>query len=375
MKKNSLLLILLFFISCKPTQLNTHYSPLNTQTRGVWLTNVVSDALSTKEKTKEAVALCHSVGINTIFMVVWNRGRTLYPSKIMHDLIGIAEDEKYGSRDPLNEVIQEAKKYNIRVIAWFEFGFSCDLEEKSGIVEGKEILERKPQWAAINKNGEIVSKNGFRWLNGFHPEVQNFMLSLMLETVKQYPDLAGIQGDDRLPAMPSEAGYDPYTVSLFANENNGLMPSENAKNAIWLNWRAQKMNDFMKRIHDEIKAVKPSCIISMSPSIFPWAKEEYLQDWPTWVRNGWVDMICPQVYRYNIERYVETLHATSLQIPKDKLHIVAPGILLRVGDYYPSEDFLRQMITENRKHGIQGEVFFYFEGLKKYPTFFETLYR
>ena len=38
----------------------------------------------------------------------------------------------------------------------------------------------------------------------------------------------------------------------------------------------------------------------MAPSIYPWSEEEYLQDWPTWMQKGYVDLVCPQVYRYNI---------------------------------------------------------------------------
>ena len=366
---------ILLFSNCKTAKINSSQTA-KSPVRGVWLTNVVSDALSTKESLKAAVKLCSENGINTIFMVAWNRGRTLYPSKIMQDFIGISMDEKYVGRDPLREVIDEAKKYNIQVIAWFEFGFSCDLEEKAGIIEGKEILQKKPRWAALDKSGKVVSKNGFRWLNGFDHEVQDFMLSLLVEAVKKYPDLAGIQGDDRLPAMPSEAGYDPLSISLFAKENGGQMPPDDPKNPAWLTWRANKMSDFMKRIHDTLKALKPSIIISMSPSIYPWAKEEYLQDWPRWVREGWVDMVCPQVYRYNIERYRGELDAMlGDQIPKDKQNIIAPGVLLRLGDYYPPIEFLELMIAENRKRGIQGEVFFYFEGLKKFPDFFKKLYR
>lgn len=44
-------------------------------------------------------------------------------------------------------------------------------------------------------------------MNGFHLEVQTFMTDLMLSVIKKY-EVAGIQGDDRLPAMPSNAGYD-----------------------------------------------------------------------------------------------------------------------------------------------------------------------
>ena len=51
-------------------------------------------------------------------------------------------------------------------------------------------------------------------MNGFDPEVQDFIMSLIMEVVLKY-DIKGIQGDDRLPAMPTLAGYDNYTSSLY----------------------------------------------------------------------------------------------------------------------------------------------------------------
>ena len=347
--------------------------------RGVWLTNVVSDAFKSKENLRTAVKNCADKGINTLFVVVWNRGRTLYPSKIMKDLIGIESDEKLNGRDILQETIDAAKPLGIRVFAWFEFGFSCDYSDKNeydGKTQGKEILQTKPHWAALDRDGKIVKKNGFRWLNGFDPEVQQFMLSLLKEVVRNYPDLTGIQGDDRLPALPSESGYDPLSISLFSNENDGKMPPNDPKETVWLNWKTGKMNDFMKQIHDELKAIKPTTVISMSPSIFNWSKIEYLQDWPTWVKNGWVDMVCPQIYRYQIDRYQKEMALIKQQVGAEKLRtMVFPGILLRVGDYYAPLDFLEKMIAENRKNGVNGEVFFYYEGLKKYPDFFKNRYR
>jgi len=62
-------------------------------------------------------------------------------------------------------------------------------------------------------------------MNGFDPEVQDFILSLIMEVVEKY-DIEGIQGDDRLPAMPSLAGYDNYTSSLY-NQKFGIAPPQN----------------------------------------------------------------------------------------------------------------------------------------------------
>ncbi len=78
------------------------------------------------------------LGFNTIFVVTWNKSMTTYPSKIMRELTGIEIDSLFTGRDPLKELIEEAHKKNIKVIAWFEFGFSSSYQLNGGtIIESK----------------------------------------------------------------------------------------------------------------------------------------------------------------------------------------------------------------------------------------------
>jgi uncharacterized lipoprotein YddW (UPF0748 family) len=338
--------------------------------RGVWLTNVDSEVLNSKKNIEEAVYLLDELGFNTIFVVTWNKAMTTYPSKIMKELTGVEIDTLFTGRDPLMELIEAAHKKNIKVIAWFEFGFSSSFQ-----LNGGPIIEKKPQWSAKDVNGKLVAKNGFEWMNGFHPEVQDFLLSLIMEVVSNYK-IDGIQGDDRLPAMPSESGYDDYTINLYKSEHYGKKPPEYYKDYDWIKWRSNLLTDFMKRIYDSVKAYNKNLIVSMAPSIYPWSEEEYLQDWPTWVNIGVVDIVCPQVYRYDLEKYSSALKAiVDDQVAKKDFNKLYPGILLKVGDYQPSLDFLEKMINENRRNGINGEVFFFYEGIKKYPDFFRKIYK
>jgi uncharacterized lipoprotein YddW (UPF0748 family) len=69
--------------------------------RGVWLTNVGSAALDSRDNIQQAVEQCYRAHINTIFVVVYNNARTIYPSSVMYDLIGIKQQEKFNGRDPL----------------------------------------------------------------------------------------------------------------------------------------------------------------------------------------------------------------------------------------------------------------------------------
>lgn len=338
--------------------------------RGVWLTNVDSEVLNSKKNIDDAVKLLDELGFNSIFVVVWNKAMTTYPSNVMKNLTGIEIDTSFTGRDPLKELIDSAHKKNIKVFAWFEFGFSSSFKENGGI-----ILNKKPEWAAKDINGNLVTKNGFEWMNGFHPEVQDFLLSLIMEVVRNY-NVDGIQGDDRLPALPSEAGYDEYTVNLYKSQHNGKFPPENHKDEEWIQWRANILTDFMQRIYDSVKTFNSNLIVSMAPSIYPWSKEEYLQDWPEWMKRGLVELIIPQVYRYNIDDYSSALNEIiSNQISKNNFHRFYPGVLLKVGSYQPDEKFLRQMIELNRQSRINGEVFFFYEGIKKYPDLFKEFYK
>lgn len=376
--KNIFLIIILLGIifsiqSCKAQEKNTTPTPVSpkviTGIKGVWITNVASQVLYSKEGIKQAVELCQKSGINHIFVVTWNKGRTLYPSKIMNDIFKIPIEEALVGRDPLREFIDEAHAKNIKVYAWFEYGFAA---ENNGF--GEHILRLKPQWASLDKDGNTTTKNGFKWMNALNPEVQDFMLSLLKEAVTNYPDLDGIQGDDRLPAMAVEGGYNAEILSQYKTETGALNPTSD-KDESWVNWRANRLNKFMERISNELKKINPKISISMAPSIFPFAKTEYLQDWPTWVNNGWVDIISPQIYRYDIAAYkAELSKIINTQINADKLKILAPGILLKVGTYNPSYDFLKQVIDENRRNKVENEVFFFYEGLKNNTLYFTTEY-
>lgn len=363
----------LFLTQCKkddaPTNTPTTPTPI-TPIRGVWITNTASQALYSPANIVNAVKKCKESGINHIFVVMWNKGRTLYPSKVMQDTFGIPIEERLAGRDPLREMLDAAHADSIKVSAWMEYGFAA---ENSGA--GEHILRLRPQWAALGQDGSIVVKNGFKWMNAFNPSVQNFMMSLLKEVVTKYPDLDGIQGDDRLPALPTECGYNPEVVAQYKADKNGREPGHFKNDTEWVDWRANKLNSFAQRIYTELKAIRPTIQIAMSPSVFPFAKTEYLQDWPTWVSQGWVDAISPQLYRYDIASYRNELNKLFTQVPANNQHLIYPGILLKVGTYKPTEEFLQQQIDENRLKKINGEIFFFYEGLGEQTSFFQKYAR
>lgn len=353
MKKNLLLFVLLFTIN-----LSAQYV---SELRGAWLTNVDSKVLATDENIVEAMNYLSSIGVNVIFPVVYNKGYTLYPSKIMDSLFNAKTipDVSFSSRDFLERLIIEAHRVGIEVIPWFEFGFSSSYSENGG-----HIIDKFPDWALKDNNGKLVVKNGFDWMSGINPEVQDFMLSLISEVIENY-DVDGIQGDDRLPAMPVEGGYDSVTVNIYKSENNGANPPTDYTNAAWKKWRADKLTQYLSRIRDKVKSYGNYLILSMSPTPYYWGYDQYLQDSKTWAQQGLCDQIIPQLYQYDLSSYNYALNKTWTDVGQYAPNNFFAGVLIQVGTYTIPSTLLNGMLSANRTKNVKGETFFFYEGLRK----------
>ncbi len=354
------------------------FYPQDKGVRGVWLTNVASNALNSRADIRAAVELVEELNMNTIFMVVWNKGLTLFDSDVAEAVTGTRIDPVYGNvgRDPLQELIEETNAVNtekgtdIKVVAWFEYGFASQFGQPG------QLLNDNPDWAARDNQGNIVEKNNFYWMNGLLPDVQQFMTDLFKEVVQDY-DIYGVQGDDRLPAMPVEAGYDDYTVNLYKTEHGGAEPPADFREDNWIQWRVDKINDYSQTLYDEMKALDPQILVMHGPHPMTFGRREYLQDYTTWLNNGYTDSASPQLYRRDdqgIGVYRGLLESQLVLINNDKLERFFPGILLQVGSYVPNEEFLADMIYTHRDNNIQGEVYFFFEGLKARKELFKNLY-
>ncbi|BAY99211.1 hypothetical protein NIES37_31900 [Tolypothrix tenuis PCC 7101] len=354
--------------------------------RGVWLTTTDSKVLDSKDNIAEAIKFLADTGFNVVFPVVWNQGSTNYPSQVMKEKFGIEikPRQEFKNRDPLQELITEAKKFDIAVIPWFEYGFMSSYKG-----DGGKIIQAKPQWAAYSVDGKPLVVNDYYWLNALDAEVQEFILSIFLEVVNKYGDgIAGIQGDDHLPAFPMEGGYDEKTIKRYQDEfgqsppkppkrRNPLDPKEpldplwqdsewRQQWRQWVIWRADILSHFLHRLYRAVINVNPDLIISMSPNNYPWCYENYLQDSQTWIDWGLVDLIHPQIYDKELNLYQTGIDKViSKQFTQQKLPQLIPAILLKKSTYKITPEYLETAIKTNRCLGIQGEVMFFYEGLRE----------
>lgn len=329
--------------------------------RGVWIANRPhSQVLASSANIASAMDFLQSYGFNVIFPVVWNRGYTLYPSQVMakYNLPTIEPYYEQQQRDPLAEIITAAHQRKIKVIPWLEYGFAA-----SHLATGGHILNQYPRWQGINKDGATVRHGGLTWMNGFNPEVQQFMLEIITEIVTIYT-VDGIQGCDRLPALPVTAGYEQDTIKQYQIAF-GKLPPQNERNRQWIQWRADQLTDFLARMYQSVKKIKPQALVSLSPGVYPFCLNNLLQDPKAWLEQGLGDIIHPQIYRPTFSGYNREVKQLIKTFDPNSFPKFAPGIALTANGKDLSQQDIIKCIKTNRDRNLSGQVFFHYQGLRK----------
>ncbi|MBL8059249.1 MAG: family 10 glycosylhydrolase [Chthonomonas sp.] len=280
------------------------------EVRGTWLTTTSNDAISNPLNTATTMRRLREIGLNTVYVEVWKDGYTEFPSETMREAIGVplrvnASPSGAVQRDLLQETLIEAHRNQLTYIAWFEYGFIAAYKDSYN------HLRTRKDWLSRDRDGNVVAKNGFVWLNPIHPDAQSLILGIVLDAVRKY-DLDGIQFDDRIVWPYIDMGYDEFTVALYAREHGGKAPPTDPRDPEWMQWRQRKVEDFSKRLVTEVKKTAGrNFIVSLSPGPHPWALENYLIDWPSW--GSWTsapswDEFVPQVYRLSYEDFARDWH-------------------------------------------------------------------
>ena len=335
--------------------------------RGVWLTNIDSKVLFSQAGVTDAIQQLSKLNFNTVYPTVWNWGYTLYPSKVAEKEIGRAVklvtptdpslDPELGvkGRDMLKEMVDQGHQKGMRVIPWFEFGFMAPADS--------ELAKRHPNWLTQNNKGQKIWKEGNDqrvWLNPFHPEVQKFIQDLVIEIVGNY-DVDGIQFDDHF-GLPSEFGYDNFTVQLYKQEHQGKAPPNNPQDAEWVRWRANKITDLLTQTFRAIKNTKQKAIVSISPNPQKDSYQFFLADWANWERRGLVEELIVQIYRDNFNTFISELEQPEIKLARSHIP-VSIGILSGLKNKPVSLSQIQKQVAEVRSRGFAGVSFFFYETL------------
>lgn len=318
----------------------------NGELLGVAIADEGSEVLFSESEIETALTQLAELNINTVYPTVWNGRYTLYPSREMgrigegqvhpklmktgvettsligaigslltgsDNLLGVIDDVQQEilsseSKDSLGEIVARKSDKNLAVIADFKGGFQLQADSQ--------LATNRPHWLARRQDGSQVIEGEARqddkyWLNPLHPQVQQFFLQLVIETVSNY-DVDGIQLNQYF-GLPVEFGYDDFTKQLYREDNLGQEPPKDPKDEGWVKWRAGKLTDFMRQVFWVVKEYNPNSIISLSSLPYEDAYNQYLQDWKMWESIGFVEELLVRVDAENLEDFTAELDKPEVQ--------------------------------------------------------------
>lgn len=337
----------------------------DSELRGVWLTNIDSEVLFSRENLADGIQRLKAMNINTLYPAVWNSGYPLYPSRTAERLLGEKQrlwpgynpafEATQRDRDMLQELIELAHAEGMAVIPWFEFGFMAPAEYR--------LRDEHPNWFTHRQDGSGDIEQGvetFSWMNPLHPRSQQMLLLMMAEVLDNY-DVEGIQVDDHL-GMPVDMGYDRFTIDMYRQEHDGEDPPEDYTDSEWVRWRADHITEFMAKVSSVINFRRPGALLSVSPNPYPFSYNKYLQDWPTWDEIGLIDELIIQIYRDDVDRFVWELNKPATVTARHNTP-TSVGLLSGLKGRPTNADLLREQLAAVRDRAYAGVSYFFYQSL------------
>lgn len=266
------------------------------QLRAFWLDSGTLAEQKGRAGIQKLLDLAKKANFNAVFPETFYKGLSIIPGNEL-----FTQDPRFSSweGDPLAILIEEAKKRNIEIHPWV-WVFNENTSGSPG-----RILSENPEWANINKNGEVVSYHNSTWLSPAREDVKDFLQQRYIYLVKNY-DLDGINLDYiRFPEeYRGSFGYDQISVEGF-KKKYGIDPFEiksgSSDFALWNDYRESLITKMVKETSSKLKKIDPDLLISAD--VIPGREEaryRALQNWSLWLEENYLDFVLPMTYTENL---------------------------------------------------------------------------
>lgn len=266
--------------------------------RAVWLATIggidwprtkATDATSTERQKQELCSILdrlQQANINVVILQTRVRGSVIYPSDIeTWDETITGRAGRAPSYDPLAFAIDECHRRGMELHAWLvSIPLGTSQRQKS---YGSMSVTRTHPTLTKTVGGEVFMIPG-------QPGTADYIASIAREITERY-DIDGINLDYiRYP----ESSYRFNDDNLYKAASTSMTKAE---------WRRDNITRIVRRVHDEVKAVKPWVKLSSSPvgkyrSLTRYRSggwdcyDGVYQDPQAWLRDNIQDMLFPMMY-------------------------------------------------------------------------------
>jgi uncharacterized lipoprotein YddW (UPF0748 family) len=339
-----------------------------TEMRGLW---VVRTALVSPQEVDQVVDRAKEGGFNALFVQVRGRGDAFYESRIVSrsPLLG----RQPADFDPLARLVDRARSRGLQVHAWVNVLLTAHFGQP---LPRDHVVSRHPEWLMVPRSAARAALSakatqlpGLIWKSR-DADVEGYYLSpsaegvpehleaVVREVVRGYP-VDGIHLDFiRYPGP--EYDYSRAALEKFRRRQGGgdLVGGPMAAPPAWNDYRRGVLDRLAEQLVRAARAERPAIVVSAA--VVPdeaAAVQHKFQDWPSWLRAGLLDALCPMTYTQDTRVF-------RAQLEQVRTH-VRPGQFLwaGVGAYRLSVEGTAEKIRAARAAGAGGVVVFSHESL------------
>lgn len=345
--------------------------------RGIWVSSVYnldypSAGTTAPEKLKaEADKILKGaadMGMNAVFLQVRPSCDALYPSSLFpwsRYLTGNQSAAPKKGFDPLQYWVEQAHALGLELHAWLNpYRVTKGGAEELAALSPDSPALRHPEW--------LVEYKENYYLDPGIPEVRDLVVQGAEELVRNY-DVDGVHLDDYF--YPGKEFDDAATYQTYGQGFSDLG-----------DWRRDNVNKLIQALDTSLHSLDPELSFGVSPSGVWRDKrndpkgsnstggyESYVASYADsrkWVKEGWVDYICPQVYWYIGHKTMD--YKTIVRWWADT--VAGTGVKLYIGmaDYqaaqakegdpwYGTAALRAQLELNAATPGVSGEVHFRYQ--------------
>ncbi|MEU8586221.1 family 10 glycosylhydrolase [Streptomyces sp. NPDC048664] len=344
-----------------------------TEMRGMWLATVSNrdwpsrpglTAATQRAQLLQQLDTAVSNGLNAVFFQVRPCADALWPSPYepwSQYLTGT--QGRNPGWDPLGTAVREAHARGLELHAWFN----------PYRVAGHTDLSRLAASHPARKHpGWVVAHDGKMIYNPGLPEVRAFVENAILDAVARYP-VDGVHFDDY---------FYPYPVAGKTFDDDAAYAAYGKGFADRAAWRRNNVNLLVREVAARVKRVRPAARFGISP-FGVWRNaatdsrgsatralqsyDDLHADTRAWVKSGWLDYICPQLY-WNIgfapADYAELVRWWAQVTQGTGVRLYIGEALYKAGDpaqpaaWQDPEELSLHLTLARRYPQVGGHVFF-----------------
>jgi uncharacterized lipoprotein YddW (UPF0748 family) len=348
---------------------DSRLSTPDSEMRGLW---VARWSLSSPAAIRNIVASAKRSHFNTLFVQVRGRGDAWYRSDLEPRAEALAAAPS--TFDPLESIVREAHKADLKVHAWINTYLVWTGEKRPK--SAKHVLNAHPDWIARDRTGKYrltpTEQVEGAFLQPSNPQVKDHLFKVFTDVASRY-DVDGIHFDF-VRYSCSEYDFSAGTLARFKSymdERIGeagaaaekkdrtkfayihMFPKE------WAEWRREQITDLVGRVADAVHAERPWQVVSAA--VFANASDaltERGQDWPAWLRNGYLDAVCPMAYSKDTATVVK-------QIRHAKLVANGKHVYAGIGSWRLPSDDTAKKVAAVRALGVEGVAIFSYDGITR----------